>query len=82
MAKNYKAGEYKLHNGNCLNCVANRYCSACFALNFKSDGFYDKPKMDSCNDIINNLINNLIDYCEILEANPSAFDYMEQITVS
>lgn len=69
-------------NDKCINCVANRQCSACFALDFTIDGFYEKHKIDSCDITINGLINDLIDYCEILEANPSAFDYMKDIVIS
>lgn len=69
-------------NDNCLNCVANRYCSACFAYHFTPDGFYDKYKKEYCNGMINDLISDLTAYCEILEANPSAFDYIKDIVVS
>lgn len=69
-------------NENCLNCVANRICSACFATNFSFNGFYTAYKEKFCQNTVNGLINNLVDYCEILEKNPSAFDYMKEIFIS
>lgn len=67
---------------NCTNCFANRFCSACFATNFSSDGFHQKSKLEACSAIRNGFVENLIDYCEVLEKNPTAFNFFRDYYVA
>jgi uncharacterized protein len=69
-------------NVRCLGCVANRFCSACFADSFSARGFHADSKRQSCGNIVKSLAVNLQDYCEVLERNPSALDFMQAITIS
>jgi len=64
-------------NARCLDCFANRHCSACFATSFSSDGFRHAEKQALCTNIRNKLTATLADYCEVLEVNPRAFDFTE-----
>lgn len=70
-----------LSKNYCLNCYANRNCSACFASNFSTEGFHE-DKQQQCQLIRKTLLKDLADYCEVLEENPSAFDFMNQIQAS
>jgi uncharacterized protein len=66
-------------NQSCLDCYANRFCHTCFAECFSASGFHKKEKEKLCNQIRSNFIVTLADYCEILEANPNAFDFAKNI---
>jgi uncharacterized protein len=72
----------KYSNHNCLNCFANRHCSACFATCYSSSGFFQEEKKLSCEQIQNDFISTLKNYCEILESNPSAFEFTKNIIFS
>ncbi len=68
-------------NRNCTECYANRLCTACFATSFSVNGFREKDKAEACDNIRASLVESLIGYCEVLEENPSAFDFMKDIHV-
>ncbi|MBU0971315.1 MAG: radical SAM protein [Proteobacteria bacterium] len=65
----------------CTRCFANRLCSVCFASDFSSKDFYPGDLESECARIREDLNTNLIAYCQVLESNPRAFDFMQDITL-
>ena len=63
----------------CRDCAANRLCTVCFACGFNAQGFSSEARDEECRQVRTTLVQTLAAYCEILEKNPAAFDYMKQI---
>lgn len=64
---------------DCRNCWAVRFCPICYVHLATNDGQLIPPASAICNAHRNNLAERLATYCRILELNPHAFDYMEDI---
>ncbi|CAG1016605.1 Anaerobic sulfatase-maturating enzyme [Anaerolineales bacterium] len=65
----------------CINCWAIRLCSMCFSDVY--DGVLSSTRKKwACNRMKNMLSENLRLYCEVLEKNPNAYDYMKNIFLS
>lgn len=67
-----------LNMDDCKNCWAFQNCDICFRSILGGGEFLLEKKTGQCQEIRENFLDKLIDYCTILEINPTAFDYMKQ----
>jgi|GEM_PF-6479274 len=81
----YKDGiidEYReMNEADCLDCWMFRFCSICFARAVEDGRFLLEAKRKQCEELRNTFHRNLMDYCEIAEINPAAFNYMDDSLV-
>lgn len=72
--------EYRsVSEGDCRNCWLLRFCSICFASCVKDGCFDIKHKRSICKQRRDSFHQSLVDYCQIVEINPAAFKYMDDI---
>jgi uncharacterized protein len=67
-----------LNMDDCKNCWAFQDCGLCFRPLLGDGEFLSDKKTGQCEETRKNFLDKLIDYCTILELNPTAFDYMKQ----
>lgn len=69
-----------LHNNECRSCWVYRFCKTCYVSSTCKTGKFE-PALDPqfCNEQRKYWQDLLADYCAILEDNPQAFDYMDEI---
>ena len=68
------------HDG-CRYCYASRHCGTCFIKAAAGEQFDGKLKMSNCNNHREGFHQNLIDIMTVMEENPSAFDYLKDVTL-
>lgn len=74
-------GEYcKISADDCCNCWAIRLCGACF-ISASTDKLDINQKRAFCQYEKRNIERDLVNYCSLLEKNPSALDYMKKIVI-
>jgi len=71
----------RLCNIDCLDCWAIRLCNFCFASVNRGHVFDLKRKREKCKNMRERLKNNLEFYLEVLEQNPRAFDFLDNVTI-
>jgi uncharacterized protein len=64
---------------HCTNCWAYRLCDLCYVASHTNVGYSEKRKALYCNNMKSTLINSFKNYLTIIEKNPSAFDYLDNI---
>jgi len=71
---------HDLHNNECRSCWVHRFCKNCYVSSTCKTGNFE-PTLDPqfCDNQRRFFETLLIDYCSILEENPHAFDYMNDI---
>lgn len=75
--------EYRgISEQDCRDCWLVRFCSVCFARAVVEGGFTLESKRQQCHSVKEAFKKDLVDYCEIAEINPAAFNYMEDIVVT
>jgi uncharacterized protein len=74
--------KYDQFFSGCKDCWALRLCSKCFDNIRKGEEFDERRKGEMCESLIRKFEENLITYCEIIENNPDAFKFFEQVTMT
>lgn len=67
---------------NCGHCWALRLCKKCFNNIRRGPAFDKQRKIEMCIRKLKHIEKNLITFCEIVEKNPGAFKFLEEVTVS
>jgi len=70
-----------MNSNTCRNCWGVHLCSKCFTEGTDSE-FPDDFQLIDCPNQLDWLETKITSYCQILEKNPSAFDYMEKYIIS
>lgn len=72
--------EYRaISEKECCDCWLVRFCSICFAACVADGKFDAEQKRTQCERARRGFHRSLVDYCEIAEINPAAFQYMDDI---
>lgn len=66
---------------NCRDCWAIRLCNSCYASRFSIKGYDGDGNPPDCDFHKESILGNLVDFCQILQENPQALDYMDGIMV-
>jgi uncharacterized protein len=74
--------EYDRFFSDCKNCWALRLCKKCFNNVRKEESFDQRRKDKLCESMLRKIEKNLVTYCEIIESNPGAFKFFEQVTMT
>jgi len=67
----------KIRNRQCMNCWVVRFCDACYVSAKKGNKLSSHRASEVCEGIRNFFHNLLILYCEIMENNPEALNFLK-----
>jgi len=63
----------------CVNCWAIRLCKACFLRAIKGEELSAKRKAENCDILKGSVASGLKFFCEVMEANPNALDFLKDL---
>jgi uncharacterized protein len=70
-----------VNSENCLRCWAFRFCRLCYAQLLRDGEVSQEAMGKECESIRQNTLFNLKCYCSIIDENPEAFRYMEELVI-
>ena len=71
----------KYSAGDCLSCWAAKVCGVCFSHAVRNNDFDINRKREYCKQSLASKHNDLVIYATIMEQNPRAFDFANEMVI-